>query len=308
MDDLDQQGVDATGTDAGDIDYSQFGVEQSADAGQANPQTTEQQGGDNPKWAPILEAIPQEFHGPLKNHLKDWDRGVNERFQEIHNQYAPFKRFQDQQVDPERLEQSYQVAQQLQANPVEFMKRLFTGLTSRGYSPEQIAQELGITVQQAEQVQDQIELDSEDPYARKITELERRLQERDEALAQFVQAQQQEQIQQQVYQEEMNNIEQGFAAVEQRVGKLSDPLKAEIIQRAMFMGQQSGGPVTIEEAAKATFDFLRQAQAQRKQAPRGIPGGGSIPRTIDKDPGEMSEDERLAYAKAIHDRISAGNS
>lgn len=48
----------------------------------------------NPAWQPILDVLPTSLHGIVSPTLKDWDRGVQERFREIHSQYEPLKAYE----------------------------------------------------------------------------------------------------------------------------------------------------------------------------------------------------------------------
>ena len=73
--------------------------------------------GGNPAWASILEALPSSLHSTVTPQLQEWDRGVNQRFQEIHQTYAPWKEYMDAGVDPQAVNYALQVLQQLEADP-----------------------------------------------------------------------------------------------------------------------------------------------------------------------------------------------
>lgn len=293
---IDQQDSNVTGVESDAIDYSTFGV---------TPEQPEQPSGqaeevkDNPKWAPFLEAIPTPFHEPVKRHLKEWDQGINQRFQELNQQWAPFKRFREENIDPERLQRSYELANRLATDPTGFYNDLYTSLVQRGLLQEQVQQ-------QAEQQAQGNEGDpnEDDPYVQRLTRLERQLQERDEALATMFQEQEQQAVLQRTLQEETAAIDQGFQAIETRLGSaLSNPLKAQIVEKAMVMGQQQQRYVTIEEAANEVFRFLSAARNLAKAPPRGIPTGGGIPQTPVADPGEMTREQRFEKAREIRARF-----
>lgn len=301
--DLDQQGSDATGAeiDTEALDWSQLteSPEQSTNTG---GQATEVVGeGDNPKWAKFLEAIPREFHEPVKAQLKEWDQGVNQRFQEIHQQYEPFKPFRERNIDPQRLDRAYQLAERLAQDPVGFYNDLRTGLISRGQLAD--AQE----VQQEAQA-DVDEFTEGDPYAQRMQQLEEELRlTREQTFAAIQQQQYEEQVQAQIAVENQR-IDQAFTEIEQKAGAtLPNELRASIIEKAMVMGQQQQRYVGIQEAANEVFRTLAAAQKLRRTAPKGIPTGGSVPHTPLPNPGEMSKEQRFARAEEIRRRIAAEN-
>lgn len=76
--------------------------------------------GGNPKWQPFLDVLPTSLHGVVTPVLQDWDRGVQERFTEIHQQYEPYKQYQalvDNQIDPQAIEYALGIFNQLNENP-----------------------------------------------------------------------------------------------------------------------------------------------------------------------------------------------
>ncbi len=91
-----------------------------------------QQGGDqgNPAWGEFLNVVPQELHHQVTPILKKWDDGVQERFSKVQSDYAGYKAFKDQGIDPSILQQGHQIYQALQTDP----KRVFEALT--GAYPE----------------------------------------------------------------------------------------------------------------------------------------------------------------------------
>lgn len=79
---------------------------------------------DNPAWSTLLQSIPSQFHDQVKPALTDWDKGVQERFQKIRSEYAPWKPFMDQGIDPEQMESAIQLANAIQSDP----KRVIEGM------------------------------------------------------------------------------------------------------------------------------------------------------------------------------------
>lgn len=74
----------------------------------------------NPAWKSILDVLPESLHPVVMPVLKEWDQGVQQRFQEIHNQYTelePYKAFVKNNIDPAYVEQAVILADQLQRDP-----------------------------------------------------------------------------------------------------------------------------------------------------------------------------------------------
>lgn len=273
-------------------EYANFGesAQNQAPSSEDQPNAS----GDNPKWAPLLEKIPSPFHGELKGYLSERDRDVNSRFEEIHQQYAPYKTFREQNIDPNMLMGSYQVAQQMRQNPVAFYNQFKEALMQQGLLEREAAQVAQQQVQNAQQPNAEGE---DDPYLSQIAELKESIQQRDQQLAQFFQAQQEEQMQARMVEEETTRIENDFQAIEQRVGTLSGHLRSQIIEKAMIMGQQQGRYVSIPEAAQEVFAFIQAARSTARPAPNTIPAGGSNAHVPAKDPAEMTQEERWAFAQ-----------
>lgn len=87
-------------------------------------QTQPQQARMNPAWDPVLKAIPESLHGNITPHLTKWDQGVQQRFQQVHSQYAPYRSFIDNGVDADQLQQAYQIYQAINDSPQEVWQAL----------------------------------------------------------------------------------------------------------------------------------------------------------------------------------------
>lgn len=74
----------------------------------------------NPAWQGILGTLPESLHKLVIPELEKWDKGIQDKFQEIHNEYEPlkpFKQFIDNNIDPNFAWQSVVFADELQKNP-----------------------------------------------------------------------------------------------------------------------------------------------------------------------------------------------
>lgn len=280
--------------DISEMDFSSF-------PGVSDQPSTEApaQGGDNPAWAPFLEGIPDVFHETLKARLREQDKQVNERFQQYGQQVNQFKPYEDiirQGIDPRMLEASVQFGNRVRQDPLGVFHELRQALIQRGDLTDEQASKAAASAVEGQQG------NVEDPYDQRLAELEANNQQLREGLQQFFTQAQQEQQMNEAVAQETQLIDRGFANVEQQLGQvLPDNLKGEILQRAMVMGQQQNRPVTIEEAAAATFRFISETRGQiGRTAPRGIPsGGGGGAAFASKNPGEMSDSESKAAAMDI---------
>lgn len=79
---------------------------------------------DNPNWKPLLDAVPNDLHPLIKPHLEAWDKGVQERFKQIHDQYDPYKQFVENKVDPRHIGQGLDILGQISDNPAAFVKKV----------------------------------------------------------------------------------------------------------------------------------------------------------------------------------------
>lgn len=83
---------------------------------QISQQATQQSAG-NPAWQPLLQQLPEAFHETVRPVLQEWDRGVQERFQQVQSQYAPYKSLIDNRVDPSMLTPALELYNLMQQDP-----------------------------------------------------------------------------------------------------------------------------------------------------------------------------------------------
>lgn len=117
---------------------------------------------DNPAWEPFLQVIPTQLHGQIKPVLKTWDQGINEKFQEIHQRYEPYKQFVDDGVTADQVRQSYQLLQALENNPEAFYKEMGQYYGYVGTGGQESSQQTPPTVESSD---DQTEFDFGTPEA-----------------------------------------------------------------------------------------------------------------------------------------------
>lgn len=305
---VDLEGADNTGADSGDDnfpDFSSFSLSDtdSTDTTGDEPTGTEQPGsgdadGDNPKWAPILGVVPEMFHSQIKPLLKEQDRAVNARFQELaseRQQYEAYKPFIEQQVTPQQIQQALQITRNLNEYPVETMERLRDHLIQTGQ------------YKAAEAVQEDIEDNTEDGEESLPPNIARQMEQFRQDQQNFfqnVEAQRKAQEQAQGVYEARQQLDSQLASLTQKYS-LSPDAQREILQRALAKNQLTGQPVDLQDAFDEFANLLSAASRQARPAPRVMPTGGGLPGAQPtKRVSEMSQEERFAVAGDIINRFN----
>lgn len=74
----------------------------------------------HPAWQEILNEIPEEYHAFIKPKLQAWDAGVQKKIEDTRAEFADLEAFKflvDNDINPEYVQQSIYLADQLQADP-----------------------------------------------------------------------------------------------------------------------------------------------------------------------------------------------
>lgn len=299
MEDDDLGTTETTGDDFPDFSTFSLTEETSTETPveQSNSSATEDEG-DNPKWAPILGIVPEMFHSQLKPLLKEQDRGVNARFQELaaeRQQYEAYKPLIEAQIPPGEIQKALQVIDNLNQDPVGMMERLRDSLVQRGL------------YQEAQQVQDEIEEKSDDDDDVSDPRLKARMdqfEQQQQAFFANLEVERQNQIQQVNVQKARASLDQQLSELNSRYN-LSEDAQKEVLLRAHQMNQMYGRDIPLQEAFDEFQKVLSAAsRTPRRAAPRVMPTGGGLPGpTQQKRVSEMSQDERFAAAGSIIDRM-----
>lgn len=244
---------------------------------------------DSPAWQDVLNAVPESMHGLLRPKLEAWDKGVQDRFTSLQQQYDPYKPYIEAGYQPEHFNQGLQLLSNLSQDPVAFYRNMGEKLRAAGMLEE---------AEQAQNAADELEEEGEAVF-------------KDPRLDQFMEqlsvAQQQLQEEQAVAQAE-RELEQEIVALETKVGKLEPRLLQEVLYRASVMHDQAvqarKPPPTLQQAYDATIDFVVHA-SKAKPAPHVIPGsGGGQPQPTAPKAAEYANDPS-ARRKAAVDFITA---
>jgi len=282
-------------------DYSNnLGLPEVSNTPEAQEQDNQQEVKPNPAWNAILEPIPQEFHRHITPKLQEWDQN----FAKVQSEYAPYKPLLENKVPYESVQKAFQLASLLNTNPRAVYDELGTrfGFNS-GQGQQQVEdndEEDNDQVQDIGQGQD-FDITKHPQFVQ--------LQNVVTQLQQGISQQQQEVMQQQAEYQAQQEINSEFAALEQKTGKLPEDIKAEIIRRAVAIGDARGdGNFWIEEGYQDYVKFTNRILNSRanNKAPDVLSGQGGLPQQR-KSTADMSDDERVNYWAQRAQQIAEGN-
>lgn len=239
----------------------------------------------NPAWNELLEVIPSSLHPLMTPHLQKWDKGVQDRFQQVQSQYAPYKSFIDDKADPQELEAARQIFRALNSNPREFYDRM----------TQHYAQEWGLNVGgqgQEQNAGDDYSLeglegdDQENP-------LLKQLQEQQQMMVEFLNndLKAREEAENQRIQEEADRqVESEIAEATAKYGAISD----ERMRMVLSYAASTNTPLP------ESFDFVmgQFGAAQQKQMTPILTPGGGTPLT-QANPADMDKKQTLGLVQQI---------
>lgn len=78
--------------------------------------------GLNPAWKPLLDKLPDAMHNLIIPELQAWDKGVQDKLQEIRNDYFPFEELKKANIDPEMIKRSLYLYDKFANNPEEVIE------------------------------------------------------------------------------------------------------------------------------------------------------------------------------------------
>lgn len=245
----------------------------------------------HPAWEEILKDIPEEFHEQIKPTLKKWDDGVSDRFKEIHEQYDPYKKFIENEIPSEALEQGIILMQLMESDPNAVVAQAIEQF-GLDYVEREMTEAInnGVTNTEPNGVPDI----SSDPRFKALEETVKQFQEQLEQQQEFVSTTKA----QREYDEYMDNLHEEH-------GEFDD-----VIVTAFMSAGMDG-----EEAVKRYHDTINQAAAKiatgNNSAPTTPPvvmggngaSGSGLPQQV-TDFGKMGRNE---IDKLVADMVMQAN-
>ena len=241
---------------------------------QGNPETNQ----DNQFSNDFLNGIPEQDREIVGKYVSQWDKGVQERFNTINTQWAPYKDL----GDIEDLKRAIQVSQAINDDPIAFYNeftKILDQLKQEGLldMEDNVIPNTGVP----SVAPTQTGVDS-NPYEAKIAELEASLAKMNENFTNSQKAAQDK--------EEMQRLDNLMKDLHTKHGAFDDDYFLLQLQRGK----------SPEEAIKAWQDTIENAVSSRNRPnPPKIPmGGGNVP-SGQVDPSKMSEADRIKYLTSL---------
>lgn len=228
----------------------------------------------NPAWNDVLSEIPQEYHQALTPKLQEWDQGVNKRFQQIHEEYKPYKSFKEAGYDPDQINMALGIMDKLENDPQFVYSQLEGYLQSQGL--------LGQEEDEYEEFDDE-DGDFDDP---RFDELFNGFGTLAEAYLADQQAKQ-EAEEDAALENELNEMREKYA----QYGDFDE----DYVLTKMASGMDT------EDAVKSYYEFVNRTIANRNRppAPRIIGSAGAFPGQQAVDPGKLNDKDRKALVTDI---------
>jgi len=223
----------------------------------------------NPAWQPFLDALPTSLHSQVTPILSEWDKGVQQRFEAIHEEYAPYKQYKEQGVDADQIGYAINLVNALNEDPKQVWESMgeYYNLT-----PAQQAEVNAAT----EGSSDSSWMDEDSVVDPRITQLEQGVKQMAELLMHEQQAKAQ-------------------AAEDARLATELNDLKTKYgeYDEQYVLGRMLNGD-TPENAIKSYKEITDKilAENNRPPAPKVLGGGGSGVASTGVNPAKLSEADR----------------
>lgn len=228
-------------------------------------QQQEQSQGLNPAWNSLLDHIPEDARGDVQPILQDWDKGVQQRFDSLHDRYRPYDHIVSQGIDPSDIDYSLNLMRHINTN--EGALEVYRAL-------EQHLRENSLLDAIEEQEAEEVDSGDSSAYARQIAELEKNFG----MLAEYFlnKDKEAEQAAQEAYEDQL--LEQELEAARAKYGDFDE--------REVLMRLAANDDMSIDDAVQDYNAFL--ARHNVRQAPRVLgQGGGDFPAQPSIDPRKL---------------------
>lgn len=78
----------------------------------------------NPAWNDLLSVIPEDVHSEVIPHLQNWDRGVQDRFQNVQSEWSDYGFLKENEISPDDTRIALGLLRAVQEDPENFYKSL----------------------------------------------------------------------------------------------------------------------------------------------------------------------------------------
>jgi hypothetical protein len=218
----------------------------------------------------FLSKIPEQDRPIVEKYVKDWDSGVTTKFQELHNQYAPYKEL----GDIGDIQQALEVMEALRLDPKGFYDNLSKIMEELNEDDEMSLNEPPVEIKEPENA------DSSEVAQLKaaLEDLSSKWTAHEQTVAEKAQ---------------MDELDGIMSKLHTEHGDFDD--------RWVLLQLADG--VSPEDAIQKWNSLIDANVSSRKgkPAPIVLPGAGSIPNG-QADPSKFSKSDRLAYIAQMLER------
>jgi len=251
------------------------GQDQSQQLGGQQQQGQQEEIKLNPAWNNLLSRVPQGLHNQILPELQQWDKNYQQGIQKVHSQYAAYKPFLDQQIDPNALNEAYMIRQALEQDPMKFVQALIEHYnlqlpTEQGQPNEQVEEDNPFDLSSNPEWQNQQQI----------------VQTMAQAL--LLQNQQAQEAQ------EDAELDEQFEAAKQRHGDFDEDY---VMKHLYFSGADTVDEALMDEAIEAWKQHVQSVvqgyRSPSQNAPVIMGGGGGLP-SQQTPVGQMNGNQRRA--------------
>lgn len=246
----------------------------------------------NPAWNNLLSRVPEGLHGQILPELKQWDQNYQQGLQKVHSQYAGYKPFLDQQIDPNALNEGYLIRQALENDPMAVVQAMIQHYqlqlpTEQGQgNPDETVEDEGLPYDL-----------SQDPEFNRYRQMTETM-----ANALITQHQQAQEAQ------EDADLDQLMSAAANKFGQNWN--EEWILQHLMYSGVDTVTPEILDQAQEAytqhVQNIVQNYRSPSQSAPVLMGGGGGVP-SQQTPVGNMSGKDRRALIVQTLQNLNANS-
>lgn len=236
----------------------------------------------NPAWNNLLGQIPNNLHQNILPELKQWDQNYNDGIQKVHSQYAAWKPFIDNQVQPDEVNNALLVWQSMNEDPNKFIQTI---MDYYNYQPQ------GGQGQNPQEPQVRSEDDEGIPFDVTQHPEFQRLQQIVETLGQASLTQYEQQIETQVEQE----VAQMFSEAKERHGEFDEAYVAQL----MMVNEGMDIDTAIKLQQERDQQIIQRHRSPGQSAPVLMGGGGGVPSQQTRVSGMSGKDRRALIVQHL---------
>jgi len=262
-----------------DLAAQMLGLTDNNESEEEDEEGSQPQARVHPAWQEILDSVPAEYHEQIIPTLQQWDRGVSRRFQRIHDEYAPYKEFEE--LEPDSIKEAVNIYNALTTDPAATW--------------EAIGRVYGLSPQEVSQAASQDEDFDLDDLPAPIRDRLNRLDEHDKTLQLLsLQMQQQgqqaeEQAQDEALEEYLGELKEEYGDFDEDyvVGLMASGMDGEdAVERFQALLGQIASEITFEDDGKPEY-------------PQVMSGGGGVADFAQVDTSKMSNQDTQALIAEI---------